>query len=75
MSRSKRKTPIIGHSDDRSEKDFKKSANRKLRKANKVKLKKGKDVLTQLREVSDVWAGIKDGKRFLKEPSSKDLRK
>lgn len=76
MSRSKKKTPKIGTTNADTEKESKRKANRKFRRTSKIGLKKSKDVLPKkIREVSDVWAFDKDGKRYLKSPTKKHLRK
>jgi len=63
MSRSKRKTPVFGITTAKSEKQDKRIANRKLRRAAKQRLGYDPDgVMPQLREVSNVWSMAKDGK-------------
>jgi hypothetical protein len=59
MARSYRRTPKLGVTTAESEKDDKRQANRCLRR----KVRQGKLYLT-LREVSNVWAFGKDGKRY-----------
>lgn len=75
MARSHRKTPCFSTTFAETEKEDKRFANRKLRRAVKVELDKvdsaeqAEDlVLPELREVSDVWLFDKDGKRYW-EPS------
>lgn len=75
MSRSRKKTPITGYTTAETEKDDKRRANRKLRRITKVQVKKGDDQFTELREISNVWAFGKDGKRYLKNPTKRALRK
>ena len=75
MSRSKRKTPIVGITGTPTEKQEKRKANRKLRNKVKAQLQKGNEVLPELREVSNVWAFSKDGKLYLGNTDSKYLRK
>jgi hypothetical protein len=63
MSRSRRKTPVLGITTAKSEKQDKRIANRKLRRAVKQRLGYDPDgVLPALREVSNVWSMDKDGK-------------
>jgi outer membrane cobalamin receptor len=70
VSRSRRHTPIFGHTTAESEKDDKRKANRRLRR----KARAGQlDV--RLREVSDVWTFEKDGKRYDKDASPDEMRK
>jgi hypothetical protein len=66
MSRSHRKTPIMGITTAASEKRDKQFANRRLRRAVNQVLKDEPEapVLPLKREVSDVWAMDKDGKRW-----------
>jgi hypothetical protein len=66
MSRSYRKTPIRGITTAASEKQDKQFANRRLRRVVKQVLKDEPEaqVLPLQREVSDVWAMDKDGKRW-----------
>jgi hypothetical protein len=75
MSRSRKKTPIIGITTAETEKQNKLEANRKLRRLNRIKIHKGDFELYHLREISNVWSFDKDGKRYLKEPNRKDLMK
>ncbi len=64
MSRSFRKTPIFGHTTAESEKEDKRMANRATRRAVKIALKIGKDVLPDLREKGNVYNFAKDGKSY-----------
>lgn len=71
MSRSRRKTPIVGNNMARSEKGDKKLANQKLRRESSRVIRGcgcGCDVCScvfpEKRGVSDVWLMSKDGKHF-----------
>jgi hypothetical protein len=66
MSRSCRKTPIVGITTAASEKRDKQLANRRLRRVVKRVLRDEPEaqVLPLKREVSDVWGMDKDGKRW-----------
>jgi len=75
MSRSIKKTPKIGFTTAKTEKQNKRKANRKLRRVTKDQVKKGDSRLANLKEISNVWLFDKDGKQFLKSPTKKDLRK
>ena len=75
MSRSRKKTPKTGITTAESEKDDKRKANRKFRRVTKGQLKNGDSQFVDKKEVSNVWSFDKDGKRFLKNPTKKDLRK
>ncbi|MES2764468.1 MAG: hypothetical protein V4642_01260 [Bacteroidota bacterium] len=75
MSRSKRKTPYVGITGMPTEKQEKRKANRKLRNKVKAQLQKGKEVLPELREVSNVWSFSKDGKIYLGDNPEIKLRK
>lgn len=72
MSRSKKHTPIHGHTTSTSEKEDKQRANRAYRHKVNVALKQEDEVLPELKEVSDVWDFAKDGKQY--DPNT-DLRK
>ena len=75
MSRSTRKTPKTGITTAETEKENKRTANRKFRRVTKAKVKKGDDELPLTKELSNVWSFDKDGKQFLKKPTKEDLRK
>ncbi|QBJ87830.1 hypothetical protein DDI74_16875 [Chryseobacterium gleum] len=75
MSRSRRKTPITGVTTAVTEKENKRDANRKLRRLNKIKIRKRDYDLFQLREISNVWGFDKDGKYYVKNPSKRSLMK
>ncbi len=72
MSRSSRKTPICGITTAVSEKLDKRRGNRKARKANRVRLAKGMELIP-IREVSDVWSMDKDGKQFFNQTKFPEL--
>lgn len=66
MSRSYRRTPIIGWCVCRSEKPWKRKAHRALRRAVRVELARGNwETLPRLRELSDVWTWGKDGRQYI----------
>lgn len=72
MSRSFRKTPIVGITTARSEKDDKRFANRCERHRARQAIRTCRDfdalVLPLKREMSDLWDFAKDGKvRFYKD--------
>ena len=75
MSRSVKKTPRKGFSSSTSEKEDKRLANRKIRRVTRVEVHKGVDEISKVKELSNVWSFDKDGKRYLKNPSRKDMRK
>lgn len=75
MSRSRRKNTIRGNTSAASEKQSKLKANRKLRRLTKETLKKRKEVLPLLREISDTWNFEKDGKKYVSNLPEKELRK
>ena len=64
MSRSKKKTPIIGNAGT-SDKEDKRRANRVFRRREKDAIRKDKDPPEDLNEVSDVWDFSKDGKQMI----------
>jgi len=63
MSNSRRKTPICGITTADSEKQDKRIANRKLRHAVKITLRKGLEALPVMKEVANIWGMDKDGKQ------------
>lgn len=65
MSRSRRKTPVTGITAAASEKQDKRSANRKLRRRVKQDLNEDTEgtLLPSERELSNVWTMDKDGKQ------------
>lgn len=75
MSRSRKKTPIIGMTTTDTEKQDKRHANRKLRVAVRNALAGEEEIMPELREVSDVWSFGKDGKRWVDDADPRDLRK
>ena len=79
MSRSRRKTPIVGNTTARSEKQDKRLANRRLRRKVKEVLQvepEAVELIPDINEVSSTWGFDKDGKHYLKSPiDSKWLRK
>lgn len=76
MSRSKRKTRIIGAGGkSASEKKDKTLANKRLRRAVKIRLKKGDEVLPNKKEISNVYDFAKDGKVYDDNLKGKGLSK
>jgi len=74
VSRSFKKTPIIGLCGV-SDKQDKRIANRKTRRAQNIAVKSDKDVIPVQRECSDVWDMTKDGKCWVGFDNPKWLRK
>lgn len=58
-----------------SEKQDKRLANRDFRRKAKLRVKSGSDEFLLMREVSNVWAFTKDGKRYIKDAGKKEMRK
>lgn len=75
MSKSLKKTPKKGVTTARTEKEDKRNANRKLRRVTRIQVAKGDREPSDLREISNIWSFDKDGKKFLKNPAKRDLRK
>lgn len=80
MSRSYRKTSIVGVAYGASEKQDKRFANRKLRR--KIKSSFQKDdfydenyICPEMREVSDTWGMSKDGKYYFDENKNSTFKK
>lgn len=75
MSRSHRHTNIIGNCSG-SEKEDKKIANRTFRRKSKITDPDEDQVLpTKVNQVSNNWSFAKDGKQYVDDKNSKDLRK
>lgn len=74
MSRSKRKKPFLRYCGSSDKKD-KTLANRKFRKAEKRNVNLGIDPPAHKREVSNIYNFSSDGKRYLKNPNPKWMRK
>lgn len=77
MSRSKRKTPIIGLTTARSDKPYKVAEHRKERHAVAAIVKKtadGDDPLLHRSPYGNPWNAPKDGKQMV-DPKSKWMRK
>jgi hypothetical protein len=65
MSRSRKKHPVVPTKTVASEKVDKRLAHQAERHAVKVALLTGREVLPDLREVSDVWVMAKTGKHWV----------
>lgn len=74
MARSYKYRPIFAFCSG-SEKEDKRLANRKFRHKTKLRAKSGSGEFLLLREVSNVWAFAKDGKRYVKGVGKKEMRK
>ena len=74
MSRSFRKTPVVGVAKAESDKPFKVREHRRERRVVKAALRTD-DPLPDRRAFGDPWNGDKDGKRFLDAPAPRDMRK
>ena len=76
MSRSRKKTPIIGHTKAESEKAFKQAEHQRERTAVRDALRTGSEILPAEKEFGNPWKGDKDGKQWLRGPDrDKWLRK
>lgn len=73
MSRSTRKTPIVGITKAPSEKNDKRVAQRRFRRKAKVSISQGEDPPEDLNEIADVWTFDKDGKQFFNEDEHPEL--
>ncbi len=74
MSRSYRKSPFVGVTCARSEKDNKRFANRRYRRRVSGALRKDSEP-PLIREVSNEWLFAKDGRQRIVEKNSRWLRK
>jgi hypothetical protein len=75
MSNSKKKTPIFGITTATSEKLDKRRWNKIFRRIAKIQIVKEKELPHKISAVTNVWDGNKDGKRYLKSYSNKEMRK
>lgn len=73
MSRSKRKTPICGHSKKKSEKKYKQLVNRRLRKSVSNSDLLLVEIFPVSFELSNPYTMTKDGKQWIGIGSSCDL--
>ena len=78
MSRSRRKTPIFGHTTAASDHRWKKAAARKLRRKVKQQLNAtldGDGFAGKRFDVVNPWSSEKDGKHYWRKATPKDMRK
>jgi hypothetical protein len=78
MSRSRRKTPIFGHTSAKSDHHWKKAAARKLRRAVKQRLEStldGDGFAGKRWDLVDPWTSEKDGKFYWDKVPAKHMRK
>lgn len=75
MSRSRKRTPKIGHTSSVSEKKDKQLYARAVRRSAKVATRKGEDAAPPDHPRSGAWTFAKDGKHWVTKPRAKDLRK
>ncbi|WP_140938339.1 hypothetical protein [Sphingobacterium lumbrici] len=75
MSRSVRKTKIFGITTAETEKQDKRRWNRTFRKVSKKLIRLEKDAPVKLHGVTNVWDGAKDGKKYYRGATKKDMRK
>ena len=75
MSRSKRRTPVIGITTAETEKAYKAAAHRSERRTARTKIKSGRpDDIPHPKKFGDPWGAPKDGKQMV-DPKSKWMRK
>lgn len=75
MSRSRKKTPIFGNTNAKSEKQDKRKANRRFRRVTQQTGDAENVPSPNKREATEVWKFGKDGKYYKREATKKDLRK
>lgn len=71
MSRSRRKTPIFGHTRAESDKQFKVAENRRSRRANNQRI----DDVPPQKAYGDPWKSDKDGKSYWRDAPPSMMRK
>ncbi len=74
MSRSRRKTPKFGITTSRTEKDYKRQANKASRRATRTAVAKDREP-PATKEHGNPWSGPKDGKRYWRDADDRDMRK
>lgn len=79
MSRSRKNTPIVGHTKAESDKPFKVKEHRRERRVVKQDLTSTDDydnlALPDKKQYGNDWESPKDGKRWIKKPKEKWMRK
>ena len=77
MSRSVRKSPIVGVTAATTDAADKRDANKRLRRAAKVRVQVDPDGLlpSKLKEISDIWTTAKEGKLRISSINDKRMRK
>ena len=73
MSRSFKKTPILGRTKCETEKKDKRKANRLFRRISKIAVQTNVSIPHHVKEVADVWKFGKDGKKY--STNAKRIRK
>ena len=59
----------------RSEKKDKRLANRALRRAVSQAIQEDKEIIPEIKDVSNEWSFDKDGKSYFKKATERDMRK
>ena len=78
MSRSRRKTPIFGHTSAESDAEWKAQSARALRRSVKQMLNATLDTTAfpgKRRELANPWSAPKDGKHWWRGAAARDMRK
>lgn len=75
MSRSVRKTKVFGITTAETEKQDKRRWNRTFRKICRKLIRLEKEAPNKIHSVTNVWDGAKDGKRYFRNATRKDMRK
>jgi len=75
MSRSIRKTKIFGITTAETEKQDKRRWNRTFRKVCKTLIRLEKEAPVNINSVTNIWSGAKDGRRYYRNATKKDMRK
>ena len=75
MSRSIRKTRIFGITNAESEKQDKRRWNRTFRKVCKTLIRLEKEAPIKIQNITEVWDGAKDGKRYDRITTKREMRK
>lgn len=70
MSRSKKKTPVIGNCSSSGMKSFRTSENKAERRLVNNRLKQGMEEMPHRKEYQNEWSSPRDGKHYFSKPKT-----
>lgn len=74
MSRSRRHTPVFGHTTAGTDKPFKQAENRRARRRTRIAVESGEEPPHPM-EHGNPWASGKDGKSYWSDARPRDMAK